>query len=116
MSGNKRLDQFLKFKPADFAPNQPGYKACQKFFKDFDTDNSGFVELDEICKAFDMCEAHAKVVIEEFDDDGNNKLDFDEFLCLFASQVCYKKSGKKCSKKFRTLAIKFLWPSVSHFR
>merc|ERR1711963_656550 len=35
------------------------------------------------------CEAHAKVVIEEFDDDGNNKLDFDEFLCLFASQVCY---------------------------
>jgi Ca2+-binding EF-hand superfamily protein len=36
-----------------------------------------------------MCEAHAKVVIEEFDDDGNNKLDFEEFLCLFASQVCY---------------------------
>jgi Ca2+-binding EF-hand superfamily protein len=89
MSGNQRLDQFLKFKPADFAPNQPGYKACEKFFKDFDADGSGFVELDEICKAFDMCEAHAKVVIEEFDDDGNNKLDFDEFLCLFASQVCY---------------------------
>jgi len=89
MSGNGKLDLFLKFKPTDFAAGKPGWKACQQFFEEFDNDKSGFVELDEICKAFDMCEAHAKVVIEEFDDDGNNKLDFEEFLCLFASQVCY---------------------------
>jgi Ca2+-binding EF-hand superfamily protein len=89
MSGNSRLDLFLKFKPTDLAEGKPGWAACKKFFGDFDSDGSGFVELDEICKAFDMCEAHAKVVIEEFDDDGNNKLDFEEFFCLFASQVCY---------------------------
>merc|ERR1712110_372854 len=75
--------QLFTFKPEEFQVGQPGWAACKALFRDFDKDNSGFVELDEICAAFELSKDDAVEIMEQFDDDGNNKLDFDEFLTTF---------------------------------
>ena len=72
--------ELFTFKPEEFQPGQPGWASCKALFREFDKDNSGFVELDEICEAFELSKDDAIEIMEQFDDDGNQKLDFDEFL------------------------------------
>jgi len=71
--------ELFTFKPEDFQVGQPGWAACKALFREFDKDNSGFVELDEICVAFELSKEDAAEIMTQFDDDGNNKLDLTSF-------------------------------------
>ena len=63
----------------------------KKLFELFDADNSGMLCLNEVktllnSMGFLPTDKWLKKTLEYFDSDGNNKIDFDEFLSMFKCQ------------------------------
>lgn len=79
----------------------------EKIFKEFDADNSGFLELDEVKNALDKLSGNfniqptledVKNIVAEQDTDNNGKLDMAEFCKLFDS---IQESGNQIREQFQ---------------
>ena len=98
-------------------------KYLKKVFCDFDIDNSGYFETDELkllcnmmCDNFNLkrCEDwQIMYIINLVDIDGNEKIDFDEFLCNYRKIHLEMQKNKKLKKtnitrtdSFKILEIK----------
>jgi calmodulin len=61
--------------------------AEMKVFRDIDKDNSGFLDVNELCVAFEnlglsFTLREVQQIVAETDDDRSGKIDFDEFKKL----------------------------------